>query len=41
LSADDGPEWSAGDRIGLELWASVDGRRYVFVVSPFVLMKGL
>lgn len=29
--ANDGPEWPDGDRIGLELWASVDGRRYVFV----------
>ncbi|HAL28605.1 MAG TPA: hypothetical protein DGB72_08610 [Gemmatimonadetes bacterium] len=36
----DGPEWPDGDRIGLELWASVNGRRYVFVLPPFVLMKG-
>jgi hypothetical protein len=36
----DGPEWLAGDQIGLELWATVHGRRYVFVVPPFALMKG-
>ncbi len=36
----DGPEWPAGDRIGLELWATVHGQRYVFVVPPFALMKG-
>ena len=36
----DGPEWPAGDRISLELWASVNGRRYVFVLPPFALMKG-
>lgn len=39
--ANDGPEWPDGDRIGLELWASVNGRRYVFVIPPFALMKGL
>lgn len=38
---DGGPEWPAGDEIGLELWLSVRGRNYVFVVPPFVLMKGL
>lgn len=37
----DGPEWSEGDRIGLELWASIHGRPYVFVVPTFALMKGL
>lgn len=35
-----GPEWPTGDRIGLELWASVNGHRYVFVLAPFALMKG-
>jgi hypothetical protein len=34
------PEWPDGDAIGLELWASVNGQRYVFVVPPFDLMKG-
>ena len=38
--ANDGPEWPDGDRIGLELWASVNGRRYVFVLPPFAPMKG-
>ena len=38
--ANDGPEWPDGDPIGLELWASVNGRRYVFVIPPFDLMKG-
>lgn len=37
----DGPEWPEGEVIGLELWASVNGRRYVFVLPPFPLMKGL
>ncbi len=36
----DGPEWPDGDPIGLELWASVNGRRYVFAIPPFDLMKG-
>jgi hypothetical protein len=36
-----GPEWQAGHEIGLELWLSVRGRNYVFVVPPFALMKGL
>lgn len=40
-SANDGPEWPAGERIGLELWATVNGRHYIFVVLPFELMKGL
>ena len=39
-SATDGPEWQAGDRIDLELWARVNGRHYIFVVPPFELMKG-
>lgn len=39
-SATDGPEWPDGDRIGLELWASVNGLHYVFVLAPFVLMRG-
>ncbi len=39
-SANDGPEWPAGDRINLELWARVNGRLYIFVVPPFELMKG-
>ena len=33
--ATDGPEWLDGDAIGLEFWASVNGRRYVFVLPPF------
>lgn len=36
----DGPEWPDGERISLELWASVHGRHYVFVVPPFALMRG-
>lgn len=39
--ADDGPEWPDGGRIDLEIWASVNGRRYVFVLPPFALMRGL
>lgn len=35
-----GPEWPTGDRIGLELWASVNGHRYVFVLAPFALLRG-
>jgi hypothetical protein len=38
--ANDGPEWPDGDRIDLELWASVNGRRYVFVLPPFALGRG-
>jgi hypothetical protein len=38
--ANDGPEWPDGDLISLELWASVNGRPYVFVLPPFALMKG-
>jgi hypothetical protein len=40
-SISDGPEWGDGDRIELELWASISGRRYVFVLPPFPLMRGL
>lgn len=40
-SINDGPEWRDGDRIELELWAAVGGRRYVFVLPPFSLMRGL
>lgn len=36
----DGPEWPGGDQIALELWASVNGRSYVFLLPPFALMKG-
>jgi hypothetical protein len=39
-SVNDGPEWPDGDRIELELWASVSGRHYVFVLPPFALMRG-
>ena len=39
-SVNDGPEWPDGDRIDLELWASVSGRHYVFVLPPFALMRG-
>src|SRR5213593_3575764 len=39
-TVNDGPEWPDGDPIGLELWASVNGRRYIFVIPPFDLMKG-
>lgn len=38
--ANDGPEWPSGDQISLELWASVNGRHYVFVLPPFALMRG-
>jgi len=38
--ANDGPEWPDGDPISLELWATVNGRHYVFVIPPFDLMKG-
>lgn len=38
-SASDGPEWRDGDRISLELWASVNGRPYVFVLPPFALLR--
>ncbi len=38
--AGDGPEWPAGEQISLELWMSVSGRHYVFVLPPFELMKG-
>jgi hypothetical protein len=37
----DGPEWAAGDIVGLELWANVNDRPYVFVLAPIALMKGL
>lgn len=37
----DGPEWSEGDRVSLEFWATIHGRPYVFVVPTFALMKGL
>lgn len=36
----DGPEWPDGGQISLELWASVNGRHYVFVLPPFALMRG-
>ena len=36
----DGPEWPAGDLIGLEVWIDVGGHHYVFVAPPFPLMKG-
>jgi len=39
-SVSDGPEWPDGDRIDLELWATVNGRDYVFVLPPFALMRG-
>jgi hypothetical protein len=39
-SISDGPEWSDGDRIELELWAVVGGRHYVFVLPPIVVMRG-
>jgi hypothetical protein len=39
-SADDGPEWPAGDLVGLEVWASIRGHHYVFVLPPFALSKG-
>lgn len=39
--ANDGPEWPDGDQIGLELWANINDRHYVFVIPPFALMKGL
>jgi hypothetical protein len=39
-STNDGPEWPDGDRIELELWATVSGRHYVFVLPPFALMRG-
>jgi hypothetical protein len=39
-SINDGPEWPDGDRIDLELWATVGGRLYVFVLPPFALMRG-
>lgn len=38
--ANDGPEWSDGDRIALELFVSVNGRDYVVVLPPFILMRG-
>ncbi len=38
--ANDGPDWPDGGQISLELWASVNDRRYVFVLPPFALMKG-
>jgi hypothetical protein len=39
-SVNNGPEWPDGDRIELELWATVSGRNYVFVLPPFALMRG-
>ncbi|HYU82281.1 MAG TPA: hypothetical protein VFA31_06030 [Candidatus Polarisedimenticolia bacterium] len=39
-SLNDGPEWPDGDQIELELWATVGGRNYVFVLPPFALMRG-
>ena len=36
----DGPEWPAGDLIGLEVWVSVRGHHYTFVGPPFPLGKG-
>ena len=39
-SVSDGPEWPDGDSIELELWATISGRNYVFVLPPFALMRG-
>lgn len=39
-SINDGPEWPDGDRIELEIWVTVSGRDYVFVLPPFALMRG-
>lgn len=36
----DGPEWPDGDHINLELWASVNGGRYIFVLPPIALQRG-
>ncbi len=36
----DGPEWAAGDLIGLEVWVSIRGHHYTFVGPPFALGKG-
>lgn len=36
----DGPEWPAGDLIGLEVWVTVRGHHYTIVAPPFPLMKG-
>jgi len=38
--ANDGPEWPDRGQISLELWASVNGGRYVFVLPPIALMRG-
>lgn len=40
-AATDGPEWLSGDRIELELWMSVNGRHYIFLLPTFALMRGL
>jgi hypothetical protein len=39
-SVNDGPEWPDNGLIELELWASINGRHYVFVLPPFALMRG-
>ena len=39
--ANDGPEWPDGGQISLELWLTVNGGRYIFVLPPIQLMKGL
>jgi hypothetical protein len=38
--ANDGPEWPDGGQITLELWVTVNGGRYVFVLPPIALMRG-
>jgi hypothetical protein len=40
-SAQEGPDWPAGDAIGLEAWVIIAGHRFVLVYAPFELMKGL
>lgn len=40
-SASDGPEWPAGEAVGLEVWVDLNGYHYTFVFSPFPLGKGL
>jgi hypothetical protein len=39
-SAMDGPEWPDGGSVKLELWVSVNGAQYIFVLPPFALMRG-
>lgn len=39
-TSSDGPEWSESDSVTIEIWATIRGRPYVFVLTEPSLMKG-